>query len=53
LLGSEQLMGYIMAHELGHLSIGAGRRPNGLMRAALSKKELDALNQPPPEIQRG
>ena len=33
-----------MAHELGHLLIGAGHRPNGLMRAALSKKELDALN---------
>jgi hypothetical protein len=34
-----------MAHELGHLLIGAGHRPNGLMRAALSKKELDALNR--------
>jgi hypothetical protein len=38
-------MGYTMAHELGHLLIGAGHRPNGLMRAALSKKELDALNR--------
>ena len=38
------MMGYTMAHELGHLLIGAGHRPNGLMRAALSKKELDALN---------
>ena len=44
LAGAEQLMGYTMAHELGHLLIGAGHRPNGLMRAALSKKELDALN---------
>ena len=43
--GSEQLMGYTMAHELGHLLIGAGHRPNGLMRAALSKKELEALNR--------
>ena len=43
--GSEQVMGYTMAHELGHLLIGAGHRPNGLMRAALSKKELDALNR--------
>jgi hypothetical protein len=42
--GADQLMGYTMAHELGHLLIGAGHRPNGLMRAALSKKELDALN---------
>jgi hypothetical protein len=41
--GADQLMGYTMAHELGHLLIGAGHRPNGLMRAALSKKELDAL----------
>lgn len=43
--GVDQLMGYTMAHELGHLLIGAGHRPNGLMRAASSKKELDALNQ--------
>jgi hypothetical protein len=42
--GADQLMGYAMAHELGHLLIGAGHRPNGLMPAALSKKELDALN---------
>jgi len=42
--GADQLMGYTLAHELGHLLIGAGHRPNGLMRAALSKKELDALN---------
>jgi hypothetical protein len=31
--------------ELGHLLIGAGHRPNGLMRAALSKKELEALSR--------
>jgi len=43
--GSDQVLGYTMAHELGHLLIGAGHRPNGLMRAALSKKELEALNQ--------
>jgi hypothetical protein len=42
--GADQLMGYTMAHELGHLLMGAGHRPNGLMRAALSKKELDALH---------
>jgi len=41
---ADQLMGYTMAHELGHLLIGAGHRPNGLMRAALSKKELEALS---------
>jgi hypothetical protein len=43
--GADQVMGYTMAHELGHLLIGAGHRPNGLMRAALSKKELEALNR--------
>jgi len=37
-------MGYTMVHELGHLLIGAGRLPSGVMRAALSRKELDALN---------
>jgi hypothetical protein len=37
-------MGYAMAHELGHFLLGAGHRPSGLMRAALSKNELDALN---------
>ena len=42
--GDDQVMGYTIAHELGHLLIGAGHRPNGLMRAALGKKELDALN---------
>jgi hypothetical protein len=41
---ADQLVGYTMAHELGHLLIGAGHRPNGLMRAALSKKELEALS---------
>lgn len=42
---AEQVMGYTMAHDLGHLLIGAGHRPNGLMRAAMGKKELNALNQ--------
>ena len=44
-IGADQLMGYTMAHELGHLLIGAGHRPNGLMRAALGKKELEELNR--------
>jgi len=42
--GADQVMGYTVAHELGHLLIGAGHRLNGLMRAALGKRELDALN---------
>lgn len=42
--GADQVMGYTMAHGSGHLLIGAGHRPNGIMRAALSNRELDALN---------
>lgn len=42
---ADQVMGYTMAHELGHLLIGPGHRPNGLMRSALSKKELEELNR--------
>ena len=43
LAGADQVLGYTIAHELGHLLIGAGHRPSGLMRAAWSKKELDAF----------
>jgi hypothetical protein len=32
--GADRVMGYTMAHELGHLLIGAGHRPNGLIRAS-------------------
>lgn len=49
--GADQVMGYAMAHELGHLLIGEGHRPAGLMRAAWSKKELDALKPSPTEVQ--
>ena len=42
--GSDQLLGYTIAHELGHLLIGAGHRPNGILRAFWSKSELEALN---------
>jgi hypothetical protein len=41
----DQVLGCVLVHELGHLLIGAGHRPNGLMRAAWGKKELDALKQ--------
>jgi hypothetical protein len=42
--GSDQLLGYTIAHELGHLLIGAGHRPSGIMRASWGKPELEALN---------
>ena len=42
---SDQLLGYVMAHELGHLLIGAGHRPNGIMRSSLGKAELEELNR--------
>ena len=41
----DQLLGYTIAHELGHLLIGRGHRPNGIMRAAWGKPELEALKQ--------
>ena len=44
-LGGEQLLGCTIAHELGHLLIGAGHRPNGLMRASWSKEELRDLSR--------
>ena len=43
--GSDQLLGYTIAHELGHLLIGAGHRPDGIMRASWSKTELESLNR--------
>ena len=42
--GSDQLLGYTIVHELGHLLIGAGHRPEGIMRPSWSKAELEALN---------
>ena len=41
----DQLLGYVISHELGHLLIGAGHRPNGIMRASLGKSELEELNR--------
>jgi hypothetical protein len=45
LAGSDQLLGVVIAHELGHLLIGAGHRPNGIMRASWGKEEMEALNR--------
>lgn len=41
----DQVLGYTIVHELGHLLIGAGHRPYGIMRAAWSKDELEAIDQ--------
>ncbi len=42
---ADRVMGYSMAHELGHPLIGAGHRPNGIMRAAWGEKELGELSR--------
>jgi predicted Zn-dependent protease len=34
-----------MAHELGHLLLGAGHTPDGVMQAAWGPKQMDALRQ--------
>jgi len=39
------LLGYVMAHELGHLLLGPGHVPGGVMRAKWSLDELTALRQ--------
>jgi len=41
----DRVLGCTMVHELGHLLIGAGHRPNGIMRAAWSEGELGAIRQ--------
>lgn len=45
LAGRDQLLGFVMTHELGHLLIGVGHRPDGIMRASWGKPELEALNR--------
>jgi hypothetical protein len=42
-VASDQLLGYTIVHELGHLLIGPGHRPNGIMRAAWSREEFEKL----------
>lgn len=42
---SPVLLGFVMAHELGHLLLGAGHTPDGVMQAAWSQKQMDALRQ--------
>ena len=38
-----QVLGYTIAHELGHLLIGPGHRPEGIMRASWGRNEVDAI----------
>ena len=38
------ILGYVMAHELGHLLLGVGSHgPTGLMHVPWYKKELDSI----------
>jgi hypothetical protein len=39
------LLGFVMAHELGHLILGAGHTQDGVMQAAWGPKEMHALRQ--------
>jgi hypothetical protein len=39
------LLGFVMAHELGHLLLGPGHTPEGVMQTAWGQKQMDALRQ--------
>ena len=39
------LLGYVIAHELGHLLLGPGHAPNGVMRAVWSPMDLGAIRR--------
>jgi hypothetical protein len=44
-LASEgQVLGYTIAHELGHLLIGPGHRSDGIMRASWGRNEVAAIS---------
>ncbi len=42
---ADALLGCVIAHELGHLLLGPGHVPDGVMRAAWNGNELKALRQ--------
>jgi hypothetical protein len=42
---ADELLGCVMAHELGHLLLGPGHVPGGIMQAHWSGNELQALRQ--------
>jgi hypothetical protein len=39
------LLGVVIAHELGHLLLGPGHAPSGVMRSAWGSREVRALTQ--------
>ena len=39
------LLGYVIAHELGHLLLGPGHATKGVMRAAWDLRDLEAIRQ--------
>jgi len=39
------LLGFVMAHELGHLILGAGHTSDGVMQSAWGQRQMDALRQ--------
>ena len=39
------LLGFVIAHELGHLLLGPGHEGEGVMRAEWGHKEIDAVRQ--------
>ncbi len=44
-IDAEVLLGFVIAHELGHLLLGPGHAPDGVMRARWNISELKALRQ--------
>ena len=39
------LLGFVMAHEIGHLLLGPGHVPDGIMRGVWSRREMEALRR--------
>jgi hypothetical protein len=39
------LLGFVIAHELGHLLLGPGHTKDGVMRASWGQKQIDALSR--------
>jgi len=40
-----EVMGLVVAHELGHLLLGPGHTPDGVMQAVWGQKQIDAVRQ--------